>query len=80
MTFGYEYGPSSGDDSDADTLDEDDIELLPPDHPASVQRCDHGNCQRETPDRGQRICERCDPIMLAGHNDTCSGCGASISD
>lgn len=76
MTFGdYNYGPDDSDDVEAD---EDEIELLPPDHPASTQQCDHPNCSKETPGARERICDGCTEIMRPETPNECELCGASI--
>jgi hypothetical protein len=61
-----------------DEKQDDTDNRLPPDHPASVEQCDHTGCTRDSPDG--RLCEQCDPIMLATAPDECSYCGASVVD
>lgn len=67
---------------DIPTEEDDDPEEMevsvPPDHPASLEQCDHLNCSNET--ERQRICSRCDPIMRAESPNVCSHCETSITD
>lgn len=50
-----------------------------PDHPASVEQCDHLRCDRPSPD-GTRLCEDCVPVMLVTEPDECPICGVTVRD
>lgn len=76
MTFGYDYNDNG---EDADDSGENDAVMLDPEHPASLEQCDHLNCKNESPGP-QRICDACDKIMLGGHPSECTHCGTSIRD
>jgi hypothetical protein len=74
-TFGHDYGP---DESETDDEPESGVELYPPDHPSSVQQCDHTHCSHETPEDRQRICDDCIEVMRRGTPNECSYCGFSV--
>lgn len=62
----------------ADESEDEQEQSVPPEHPASLVRCDHMRCQGETPEAGQRVCDDCDVIMRHGTPDECRHCGVDL--
>lgn len=63
---------------EGEDVDEMERGAVDPDHPASLVQCDHIKCRRDSPEG--RLCELCEPIMLARYPDECPHCGVSLTD